>query len=269
MEKTHYRYFIRMAFMGTDFNGWQVQLTSPSIQAETERALRILLKDEAIRVTGAGRTDTGVHAKMFYAHFDTGEYFSTTDLQQILYKCNRILPASIAIYDIFPVHHKAHARFHASQRTYHYYISTQKDPFSIDRAWIYERDLDVSGMQKASDILLRYRDFSSFARSNTQVKTHICHVMVAKWHSQGHLLRFEITADRFLRNMVRAITGTLTEVGTGKISTEDFASIIESRDRGEAGYSAPACGLYLADIQYPEAILRGEAPLARQRGGRV
>ncbi len=266
MNNTHHRYFIRMSYVGTQFNGWQIQDGSPSIQAETERALRILLKEDSLRVTGAGRTDTGVHAKTFYAHFDSYTLPEEMDILHLIYKCNRILPRSIAIHDIFPVHGKAHARFHAIKRTYQYYISTIKDPFVQDRAWIYERELNMQKMQEAANMLMHHDDFSSFAKSNSQVKTHICNVSQAEWSYEQHLIRFEISADRFLRNMVRAITGTLVDVGIEKISPGDFAAIIESGDRSKAGYSAPACGLYLTDIQYPEGILQGEAPLSRQGG---
>ncbi len=265
MEVARYRYFMRMAYTGTHFNGWQVQEAAPSIQAETERALGILLREDAMRVTGAGRTDTGVHAKMFFAHFDSMHPPGEMDMSHLVYKCNRILPPSIAIYEIFPVHARAHARFHATSRTYHYVISTVKDPFAQDRAWIYERNLDLKKMQEASDLLLHYHDFGSFAKSNSQVKTHLCRIEKAQWHEEQHLLRFEIAADRFLRNMVRAITGTLVDVGCGKLTAGDFASIIESCDRSRAGYSAPACGLYLAEIQYPDEVLRGDPPLPRQR----
>jgi len=260
METGQYRYFLRMAYMGTHFNGWQIQSSAPSIQGETERALSVLLREE-IRVTGAGRTDTGVHANMYYAHFDSNHPPQYLESLSLAYKCNRILPASVAVYDIFPVHSKAHARFHATSRSYHYYISTVKDPFYRDRAWIYERNLHLGKMQEASGLLLRYRDFSSFAKANSQVSTHHCHVYEAEWQRDKHILRFEIRADRFLRNMVRAITGTLVDVGLGKLTIEDFAGIIKSGDRCRAGYSVPACGLHLADITYPDRLFRGLHPL--------
>ncbi len=258
-DKAVYRYFMHMAYMGTHHNGWQVQSAAPTIQGDTERALSILLREE-VRLTGAGRTDTGVHAQCFYAHFDSSHSPEQLESKSLAFKCNRILPHSIAVYEIFPVHPKAHARFHATSRTYHYFISTRKDPFWRDRAWTYERKLDVHRMQEATQCLLQHSDFSSFARSNTQVKTHICRIDIAEWQTDGHILRFRIRADRFLRNMVRAITGTLTDVGLGKLSVGCFNEIIEARDRNSAGYSAPACGLHLVNIDYPDKLFQGFHP---------
>ncbi len=254
MEGQRYRYFVKMGYLGSEHHGWQVQENSKSIQGDTEDAFSILL-GEKIRLTGAGRTDTGVHAREFYAHFDASIDPELLQKMELVYKVNRILPHTIAIYGIHTVSPRAHARFDATDRTYHYIICTRKDPFYHGRAWIFERPLDISKMQDASDLLLKNDDFGSFARSNTQVKTNICSVYEAKWDKQEHLLVFRIKADRFLRNMVRSIVGTLVDTGLGKLSTNDFSRIIEARDRRRAGYSAPACGLYLMKISYPQGLL--------------
>ncbi len=248
-----HRYFIWMSYNGAGYCGWQIQPGSPSVQQTLNNALSILLR-EAVETTGAGRTDTGVHASKFAAHFDSALPAHDLNLSQLTYKLNRILPSDIAIERIEEVKPNAHARFSALSRTYHYFICTHKNPFQIGRSWLVERRLNLEAMQQAADLLKAYNDFESFSKTNTQVKTFICNIIDARWEQKGTLLRFEITADRFLRNMVRAIVGTLVEVGLGKISPEDFASITESKDRSQAGYSAPGCGLFLVDIKYPEAI---------------
>lgn len=253
MGSNTFRYFIRMAFMGTGFCGWQIQSGSLTIQGELERILGILL-GEPVRIIGAGRTDTGVHAREFFAHFDSKhDPVSLANLQPV-YKANQMLAPGIAIYDIFPVQAKAHSRFHAIRRTYHYYIITRKDPFLMDRAWYYQPKLDLAVMGEAAGILMEYNDFKSFSKSNTQVKTNICHLEEAVWEQNDHVLCFRITADRFLRNMVRAITGTLLEVGLHKTTMDQFRQIIECRDRRRAGYSVPAHGLFLEKITYPDSL---------------
>ncbi len=254
MPTGYFRYFVRMAYDGSAFNGWQIQPGAASIQEETEHCLSLLLRS-TVRLTGAGRTDTGVHAKEFFAHFDCPLSPEEIDSLQLPYKANRMLPPSVAIYNVFHVPDKTHARFHALNRTYHYLICREKDPFYAGKAWLNERGLDIEKMQEATTLLLEYADFASFAKSNTQVKTTLCNVDRAFWEKKDHLLRFEIRANRFLRNMVRSVVGTLVDVGLGKISRDDFRAIIEAKDRGKAGFSAPACGLYLANIRYPEGIL--------------
>ena len=254
MEINRYRYFIKLSYLGTGFHGWQIQSASPTIQQTLEEALSLLLKEE-VRLTGAGRTDTGVHARVFYAHFTSTLPPDAVKNHQLVYKLNRLLPPGIAVHEIFPVAENAHARFHATSRTYQYYICTKKDPFWHQRAWLYERRLNINAMQEAAGILKEHDDFSSFARSNTQVKTNICHVQKANWESDGHILCFTIQADRFLRNMVRAITGTMVDIGLEKVTTEGFDHIIRQKDRRCAGYSAPAWGLYLTDIRYPYPVL--------------
>lgn len=248
-----YRYFIWLSYDGTVYCGWQIQPGSPTVQQTLNNALSILLREE-LQTTGAGRTDAGVHATTFVAHFDTEKAPEELDLQQLVYKLNRILPSDIAIHRIEPVLPDVHARFSALSRTYHYSICTHKDPFQFGRAWMFDRKLNLEAMQQAADLLLGYEDFKSFSKTNTQVKTFLCKIRRTGWVEEDGMLQFEITADRFLRNMVRAIVGTLIEVGLGKITPNDFADIIESKDRSQAGYSAPACGLFLKDIQYPPDI---------------
>ncbi len=200
---------------------------------------------------GAGRTDTGVHAAQMVAHFDTETSIDTEDLT---YKLNSFLPKTIAIHNIKQVHADAHARFDATQRTYRYKITTFKDVFNFDNAYYYTKNLDINLMNEASTILLEYSDFKCFSRAHSDVKTHICALTEAFWIKNEHELIFQISADRFLRNMVRAIVGTLLDIGNHKTSLEDFHNIIQSKDRSNAGASAPAKGLYLTKIVYPDSI---------------
>ncbi len=244
------RYFVWLSYEGTVYCGWQIQPGSPSVQQTLNNALSVLLRED-VQTTGCGRTDTGVHASTFAAHFDTALLAEELNLPQLTYKLNRILPSDIAINKIEAVQPDIHARFSATSRTYHYNICRHKDPFQYGRSWLVERRLNLEAMQQAADLLLAYEDFESFSKSNTQVKTFLCKIAKARWEKEGNILRFEITADRFLRNMVRAIVGTLVDVGLGKISPDDFASIIESKDRGQAGFSAPGSGLFLTDVVYP------------------
>ena len=200
---------------------------------------------------GAGRTDTGVHAAQMVAHFDTETSIDTEDLT---YKLNSFLPKTIAIHNIWQVHADAHARFDATQRTYRYKITTFKDVFNFDNAYYYTKNLDINLMNEASTILLEYSDFKCFSRAHSDVKTHVCVISEAFWIKNEHELIFQISADRFLRNMVRAIVGTLLDIGNHKTSLEDFHNIINSKDRSNAGASAPAKGLYLTKIVYPDSI---------------
>jgi tRNA pseudouridine38-40 synthase len=248
-----HRYFIWLSYKGTAYCGWQIQPGSPSVQQTLNNALAILLGEDVV-TTGAGRTDTGVHASSFVAHFDTIRSAEEMNLPQMIYKLNRILPDDMGIQRIKEVKPDAHARFDALHRTYTYIICTRKDPFYAGRSWIMERPLEFDALQKAAVLLTEYRDFSAFARSNTQTKTNLCDILYAKWEEQDHLLFFEIRANRFLRNMVRAIVGTLVEAGLRKLDEEGLRTIIESKDRSRAGYSAPGCGLYLSDIHYPPDI---------------
>jgi len=240
------RYFLKFAYNGTHYHGWQSQLNAVTVQETIEKALSTILASE-IDTVGAGRTDTGVHAKQMYAHFDFDGFF---DIPQLVYKLNSFLPKDIAILDIIPVHEDAHARFDAKSRTYEYHMHTAKDVFSTDLSWYYHNALDVEKMNVAANMLLRHRDFECFSKVNTDVNTFNCTVTHAHWELRGNKLTFKITADRFLRNMVRAIVGTLINVGLGKTALEEFTQIIESRDRSKAGFSVPAHGLYLTHIGY-------------------
>lgn len=245
------RYFLQMSYMGTRYHGWQIQPNAVSVQEVMEKALSTLLREE-ISVVGAGRTDTGVHASFFVLHFDTEN--ENAENMNLVYKLNRFLPADIAVQSLWKVKSAAHARFGALSRTYKYFISTQKDPFAIETAYLFTSTLDVAKMNKAARLLFNYSDFTSFSRLHSDVKTNNCKIHHAAWEKLGTQLVFTIKADRFLRNMVRAIVGTLLEVGKGKLSVYDFKKVIEVKDRNAAGASAPAQGLFLADIEYPEEI---------------
>jgi tRNA pseudouridine38-40 synthase len=246
------RYFIELAYDGTPFHGWQIQPNAKSIQESLNNTLSTILRSE-IYAIGCGRTDTGVHAKLFYAHFDSEHPIS--DLDQLKYKCNRLLDPTIAVFRIFKVNENAHARFSAISRSYDYLITQQKDPFAVNRKWEMREKLNLDAMNEAAAALLQYEDFTSFSKSNTQTETNLCAVSEAKWTQNGMELQFKITANRFLRNMVRAIVGTTLEVGQGKINVDDFRSIIEAKNRSEAGLSVPAHGLYLSNIVYPEGMI--------------
>nr|WP_320021398.1 tRNA pseudouridine(38-40) synthase TruA [uncultured Draconibacterium sp.] len=248
------RYFLQLSYKGTNYHGWQIQPNAVSIQEVIEDALSKILR-EKIAVIGAGRTDTGVHASFFILHFDI-ESGIPEDLD-IIYKLNSFLPSDIAVQKVCPVDDEAHARFSATSRTYHYFISTEKNPFVTETSYKYLKPLDVEKMNKAAQTLFNYTDFTSFSRLHTDVKTNNCKIMQAEWMRSGEQLQFTIKADRFLRNMVRAIVGTLLEVGQGKLSISQFCEIIEKQDRGVAGASAPAQGLFLVDIEYPKNITQG------------
>lgn len=249
------RYFLQMSYKGTRYHGWQVQPNAISVQETIENALSTLLR-ETVPVTGAGRTDTGVHASFFILHFDLQN--ALPQKYDLVYKLNSFLPDDIAVQACWPVSNEAHARFSAVSRTYQYFISTHKNPFSTENSFYYALPLDVSKMNEAAEILFDYKDFTSFSRLHTDVKTNNCKIMHAGWRIEGPQLVFEIKADRFLRNMVRAIVGTLLEVGKGKLSIDDFRAIIEKQDRGAAGASAPAQGLFLTNIEYPENLLNSK-----------
>jgi tRNA pseudouridine38-40 synthase len=246
------RFFIELSYLGTNYCGWQIQQNAKTVQAELDKALSTLLREE-ISTTGAGRTDTGVHASFFVAHFDTNHKNLQWDTK-LLVSLNEILPRDISVKEIVAVLPSAHARFSALSRTYEYRIARVKDPFSINTAWLYKADLDVEKMEKAAAKLLEHTDFTSFSKLGTDVKTNNCKIYFALWEHKPSQLIFTIRADRFLRNMVRAIVGTLIDVGRGKTSLNEFVNIIESRDRSLAGTSAPAEGLMLTNIEYPVDI---------------
>lgn len=239
------RYFLEFAYNGANYHGWQNQPNAISVQEVLEKALSILLRSE-ISITGAGRTDAGVHAKQMFAHFDVEEELN----ENLVYKLNSYLPQSIAIAGLHLVKDDAHARFDAVSRTYEYWIVPKKDPFLEDYAYCIKYPLDIALMNKAAKVLFEYSDFQCFSKSNTDVKTYICDLMLAEWKWQGEKLVFTIKADRFLRNMVRAVVGTLLAVGTGKITIDDVRTIVESKDRSNAGVSVPAKALYLTEVDY-------------------
>lgn len=250
MVKT--RYFIFISFNGARYHGWQVQPDSVSVQKILDEALSLVLR-EKICTTGAGRTDTGVSALTFCAHFDSSDP-GLDCRENIVFRLNRFLPADIAVQSVKRTVSDAHARYSAKSRTYRYHISRKKDPFSEQSSWHVHGDLNISEMNKAAAILLFHSDFTSFCRLHSGNKTNICKIMSASWDTDHDKLVFTIVADRFLRNMVRAIVGTMVNVGRGKITARQFEEIIIAKDRSGAGMTAPARGLFLAGIEYPENL---------------
>lgn len=244
------RYFLELSYNGKAYFGWQNQPDAISVQEVIEKALTTILK-EKISIVGAGRTDTGVHALQMFAHFDATKTLNLSDLK---YKLNSFLPNDIAIHDIFKVTENAHARFDAQSREYLYRISLDKNVFTFDNTYYLKTILDVDKMRESLNILFEYKDFQCFSKSNTDVKTYNCNIMKAEWKLENNELHFIIKADRFLRNMVRAIVGTMINIGLGKIEVGDLHQIIQSKNRSEAGFSVPAHALYLINIEYPEYI---------------
>jgi tRNA pseudouridine38-40 synthase len=246
------RYFIELSFKGTNYHGWQSQTNAKTVQSLIEAAFK-KLTGELIEITGSGRTDAGVHARFFTAHFETNSPFPD-ERPGFIYKLNCILPEDIVIRDIYRVRPEMHARYSAFSRTYEYSISPVKDPFDTEFSWYHPRPLDLQLMNKASEILLTYTDFTSFSKLHSDVKTNVCHIMKARWFMRDQKIIFSIQADRFLRNMVRAIVGTLVEIGLCKITMAVLITIIEGKDRQLAKFSAPACGLTLVGVEYPEDL---------------
>lgn len=247
MNQKSLRYFLEFAYKGTNYHGWQYQPNAVTVQETLNMALSTLLKSD-IDLVGAGRTDTGVHARQMFAHFDVDE---TIDVLPFIFKANSFLPKDIAILNLHEVHHEAHARFDATKRTYHYHIHQQKNVFESDDSWYYHQNLDIQKMNEACELLIQHTDFECFSKVNTDVNTFNCTIQKAIWTKSSDTIVFEISADRFLRNMVRAIVGTMINIGIGKISIIDFQHIIDSKDRNKAGFSAPAHGLYLTEVKYP------------------
>jgi tRNA pseudouridine38-40 synthase len=246
------RYFIYISYKGTSYHGWQVQPDSITVQKTLDEALSVVL-NEKISTTGAGRTDTGVHALVFCAHFDS----ISPDLEKadkIVFRLNCFLPEDISVYSINKVVAGANARYSAISRTYKYYISKTKDPFFNNSSWYIHGDLDIAKMNEACKLLLNHSDFTSFSKLHSGSKTNICKVFYANWEEFENRLVFTIKADRFLRNMVRAIVGTMIESGYGKMSLKKFEDVILAKDRCKAGKSAPAKGLFLTEIEYPDEI---------------
>jgi len=242
------RYFVQFSYFGKPYHGWQKQPNAITVQQVLEKALSTLLR-HPVETVGAGRTDTGVHAKQMFAHFETNDIADRTNL---VYRLNALLPKAIAVRRIFEVSDDAHARFDAVSRTYEYWIVQEKNPFYSDRAHFIKHPLDMERMNEGAAVLFTYKDFECFSKSNTDVKTYRCEISGAIWEKKDDRLIFTITADRFLRNMVRAIVGTLLEVGQGKSSVDDVKRIIKSKDRSQAGPSVPAKGLYLTSVRYPD-----------------
>ena len=242
------RFFITLSYDGTRYHGWQVQPNGPSVQEKLQWALSTILRQD-IQVTGAGRTDAGVHARMMVAHFDVETM--VYELQDLTYKLNRLLPQDIAIQKMEPGSDEMHARFSATSRTYHYYIHTVKDPFLRAYSCELHYPLDFQLMNEAAAILMTYEDFGAFCKAHADVKTTLCHITTAQWHQTSpSSWYFEITANRFLRNMVRAVVGTLIDVGRGRLSLDDFRKVVEGKRRTEAGESMPANALFLEEVKY-------------------
>ena len=240
------RYFIELSYNGKNYHGWQIQPDVISVQQKVNNALSIMLQTE-ITVVGAGRTDTGVHASQMFAHFDVDQEL----VENVVFKLNSILPEDIVVYNVFSVDQEMHARFNAISRSYAYKICLGRDPFLLDFAWqIHSQKFDLDLMNEAAKLLLEYQDFESFSKVKTDVFTFNCDITKAIWIGNENELTFHISANRFLRNMVRAIVGTLLEVGSGKKTIEDFRKIIESKSRSKAGLSVPAKGLFLTAIKY-------------------
>ena len=252
------RYFIEIAFNGTRYHGWQIQKNAVSVQEHLNGALSTILRQN-IETVGCGRTDTGVHATQLFAHFDLdqdlnkiGEGITTlSQSSRTVISLNSILPYDIAVKRIIDVKPEAHARFDAVKRSYTYHIHFEKNPFKLGFSWLLRDKPDIALMNQAAALIMEYRDFSSFSKSNTQTFTNNCHIISAEWKEEADGMVFYISADRFLRNMVRAVVGTLVQVGRKEIPPEDIRKIIESQDRSNAGMSVPACGLYLREVTYP------------------
>lgn len=245
------RFFIEFSYAGTAYHGWQRQPNAESIQVYMEEALSTLLKQQ-IPITAAGRTDAGVHAKLMVAHFDAA--ISADAYNQLVFRLNQYLPKDIAIHKIYAVKADAHARFDALSRTYEYHLTTSKSPFSEGRSYSLYQPLDFELMNKAAALLLEYKDFECFSKAHTDVKTFLCEITYAQWTLSKTGAIFTISANRFLRNMVRAIVGTLIEIGLKKKNTDELHQIIQSKNRSLAGYSVPAEGLYLTQINYPKSV---------------
>ncbi len=243
-----FRYFIVLSYNGSAFHGWQVQPNVVSVQGVLNNAISLLL-NEQVNIIGCGRTDTGVHARKFVAHFDTSIH--KIDCEQLVFKLNSFLPQEIVVYKICQMDNNAHSRFDAIKRTYKYYVNLYKNTFDFPYSLYVYNKLDVDKMNEAASKLLEYKDFTSFSKKHTDTKTNDCDIFVAKWeYSNANNLIFTISANRFLRNMVRSIVGTLIEVGQGKLSIQEFCEIIEAKDRCKAKMSAPAYALFLENIEY-------------------
>ena len=246
------RYFIEFSYKGTAYNGWQKQKNSLGVQQVLEEAVSKILR-ENIEITGSSRTDAGVHAEQQFAHFDYRA--DIADLERFAYSLNGMIPYDIAIRRVIPVHHESNSRFAATHRRYEYRITRYKNPFLINESYLLRADLDIERMNEAAGLLLTHNDFESFSKIHTSVNNFRCTITEAIWFEQADLLIFKVQANRFLRGMVRALVGTLLNVGSGKISVQDFETIILSKNRKNAGAQAPAEGLFLVEVGYPESVV--------------
>jgi len=247
------RYFLRLAYDGTRYHGWQIQKNAITVQQVLNDACSMVLREE-IQLTGCGRTDAGVHAREFFAHFNLTRELDNGECRDIVYHLNGFLERDIVLFDLFRVSQEAHARFSASARTYQYIITRRKDPFLVNYSYFYVGQLDVDLMNRGADFLLSISDFTSFSKVDTDTKTNLCSLSSCRWEQSDDQLIFTIRADRFLRNMVRAIVGTLLEMGRGKITFNEFRQIVERKNRSDAGESVPAAGLFLVSVEYPSDI---------------
>lgn len=248
------RYFLELAYKGTNYSGFQIQDNASSIQQEVEKALAVFFR-RSVALTGSSRTDGGVHALQNFFHFD----YEGVIEKRVLYNINAILPPDIALKNIYSVAPDAHCRFDAISREYRYYIYREKNPFLVDRAWFYPYTLDWDKLKAAADVVRGFEDFTSFAKRNTQVKTFLCSIHESSWHEEEGCLVYHVKANRFLRGMVRGLVGTMLQVGRGKLSVDDFEDILYRRDNQLADFSAPGHGLFLFQISFPVSVLHAHA----------
>ncbi len=243
------RYFLELAYKGTAFSGFQVQENANTIQSEVEKALQTLFR-QSFELTGSSRTDAGVHALQNFFHFDTDMIIQKASI----YNLNAILPIEITAKGIYPVPYKYHCRFDATAREYNYFIYRKKDPFMVDRGWLYPYRLDMDLLQEAAHILMEYTDFTSFSKRNTQVKTFLCTIECSEWQQEGALLMYQVKANRFLRGMIRGLVGTMVKLARGQLTVSQFRDIIEAKDCTKANFSTPAQGLFLKHVQYSKEV---------------
>lgn len=248
MQQTK-RYFLELAYKGTSYHGWQFQPNAVAVQEILEKALKVFFRFD-VETLGCGRTDTGVHASQFFAHLDLPANLEINQ-EKFLKSVNSLLPYDIAVSQLIQVHNNAHARFDAVSRAYQYHIHFKKDPFKTDSSWLIKDQLDLPAMRTAASIIRDYNDFGAFCKSNADNFTNICHIQKSEWEETPGGLTYHISANRFLRNMVRAVVGTLVDVGKGKLPPNAMHQIIQSQNRSSAGASVPACGLFLTEVKYP------------------
>ena len=243
------RYFLELAYKGTAYSGFQVQENAHTIQSEIQKALQTVFR-QAFELTGSSRTDAGVHALQNFFHFDTDLALT----EKNVYNLNSVLPADISVKGIYKVPETSHCRFDAIAREYKYFIYNKKDPFMTDRGWLFPYPLNMDLLQQAASALMGYRDFTSFSKRNTQVKTFVCSLEKSDWHMEGHLLIYQVKANRFLRGMVRGLVGTMLKLGREQISIDDFRQIIEAKDCSKADFSTPPQGLFLQRVYYNDTL---------------